>query len=396
MGFNRTMMKQLLFLITFTVLIYLGLSNLSQVIHFLQQVFSVLSPFLIGLCIAFILNAPLRLFETRLFAPLDRYPLWKKIRRPICIVLSVAVVFVLLLFVMLLVIPEISHTARTIAESAPGFIEKIHGILNEWGIVFSTEFLASLNINWETTLQSALKVLQTGIRDFANATGNFVTATVGVTSSIFNGVLNGILGLIFSLYVLGQKEKLTNQLKNLLYAYLPDRIAKRIISIGSLSNTTFSNFINGQFLEALIIGALCFLGMSIFRFPYALMISVLVGFTALIPVFGAFIGTAVGALLILMISPLQAVGFVIFIIVLQQLEGNLIYPYVVGSSVGLPGIWVMVAVTIGGSTMGILGMLLSVPVSSLAYHLLRESIHSHLKRKDPAKKQTAVSDKSDS
>ena len=208
-----------------------------------------------------------------------------------------------------------------------------------------------------------------------------LSSTVSVASSVIGGVVNFILAFTFSIYVVHQKERLGSQAKRLLYAYLPEARSDRIIEILSLSHKTFSNFITGQFTEAIILGALCFVGMSIFRFPYALMISVLVGFTALIPIVGAFIGTIVGALLIVTVSPIQALWFILFILVLQQIEGNLIYPRVVGTSVGLPGIWVLVAVTAGGSLYGIVGMLFSVPVSSVLYCLLRETVRRRVKER---------------
>ena len=203
------------------------------------------------------------------------------------------------------------------------------------------------------------------------------------------GFINVTIGLVFAIYFLAQKEKISSQVGNLIDAYLPEKIIRKIRDIASLSNKIFSNFVGGQCIEAIIIGFLCFLGMLILRLPYASTISVLVGFTALIPVFGAFIGTIIGAFLIFMISPLQALIFIIFILVLQQLEGNLIYPKVVGKSVGLPGIWVLVAVTVGASINGILGMLLSVPIVSIIYSIVATNVKYRLdeKNKDNKKAQ---------
>ena len=202
-----------------------------------------------------------------------------------------------------------------------------------------------------------------------NNSGKVIEATFGIASNVLNAFVNVFIGIVFAIYFLIDKEKISRQFNNIMKAYLPSKSCNKIIDIAKLSNRVFANFVSGQCLEAIIIGVLCFFGMIILRLPYAGAISVLVGFTALIPVFGAFIGTIVGAFLIFMVNPLQAVIFVIFIIVLQQLEGNLIYPHVVGKSVGLPGIWVLVAVTVGASINGILGMLLSVPLASIIYSL---------------------------
>ena len=205
---------------------------------------------------------------------------------------------------------------------------------------------------------------------------------MGAAMSILGGLLTAVLAAVFSVYILLQKEKLGAQCKKLLYAFLPQERAGQALSIAALSSRTFASFLSGQCLEAVILGCLFFIAMSVLRFPYALMISVLVGFTALIPLFGAFIGCAVGAFMILIIDPMRALWFVILFLVLQQIEGNLIYPKVVGGSVGLPSIWVLVAVTIGGSTMGIAGMLLFIPLCSVLYALLRRTVYERLQKKE--------------
>ena len=182
------------------------------------------------------------------------------------------------------------------------------------------------------------------------------------------------MGVIFAVYMLMQKEKLTSQLKRLVRAYLPEEKAQKLLYVGHITNDTFKKFFGGQFIEAILLGVLCFIGMTIFGMPYALTISVLVGVTALIPVFGAFFGTAIGAILILAVNPMQAFWFVVYIIVLQQIDGNFIYPKIVGDSVGLPGIWVMLAVLVGGNSLGIIGMLIGVPIASVAYKLIKEYV----------------------
>ncbi|HIZ56943.1 MAG TPA: AI-2E family transporter, partial [Firmicutes bacterium] len=250
----------------------------------------------------------------------------------------------------------------------------IQELLLTLGLSADTLSLSNIQIDWAKLAESVSDFLQYG-------STNLFHTTVGITTSIFSGFFNLILGSVFSIYLLLQKERLCLQAKKLLFAYLPEQRVHTILRIGSLSNKTFSGFVTGQVVEAAIIGILCFIGMKIFSMPYASMISCLVGLTALIPIFGAFIGTAIGAFLILMDNPMQAVWFILFIIILQQVEGNLIYPKVVGKSVGLPGIWVLTAITIGGSTFGIAGMLFSVPLCSVLYCMLKESVAKRLKNK---------------
>ena len=215
-----------------------------------------------------------------------------------------------------------------------------------------------------------------------NGAGNVLSTTVNVAASIFNGVVTAFLAIVFSFYLLTNKEKLGSQIKQLLYAVLKEEHADYIIRVGRMANKTFANFLSGQCVEAVILGSLFFVSMSILQFPYALMISVLIGFTALIPVFGAFIGCAVGAFLILLVSPIRAFWFIVLFLCLQQFEGNVIYPKVVGTSIGLPGIWVLAAVTIGGGVGGLVGVLLSVPVASVLYALLRRDVHKRLACKE--------------
>ena len=377
MDLNRNTIKKILLIIAFGIVLFLGLQNLGTVLGVAGSVFKLITPFIFGGCLAFIMNVPLKLIENKLFAPLNRRSnkVWEKCRRPLCVLLTFLLLAGLLWLVIFLIVPELVRTVIALAEVAPAFFDEAGKWLIEVAERFhiSTDFINSYNfdkINWEQIIPTALSFLQNG------AIGLIHTA-----SSLVSGIFNLVLGIAFSFYILFQKEKLSGQLRRLCYAAFPEDKVDYALKIGKLSNRIFSNFITGQFTEAIIIGLLCFVGMLIFRMPYAAMISVLVGFTALIPVFGAFIGTAVGAFLILMVDPIKAIWFVVFIIVLQQLEGNLIYPRVVGTSVGLPGIWVLVAVTIGGSLLGVAGMLLFVPLSSVLYCLIREGVVRRLKQK---------------
>ncbi len=382
MDLNRSNIKKIIGIIAFSIVLFLGLQNLHLVMEGLGMLYGILLPLITGLCIAFILNVPLRLFEERAFAFLNRknFKVWNAIRRPVCIVLTLVVAFGIVMFVLLLIIPELKNTIELLVGNMPQYAQN----LEYWSMNVMERFgmggvdLSAIEIDWDKITSMVTDFLK-------NWSGDFLNTTVGVTTSIFSGVYNFIIGLIFSIYVLLQKETLSRQIQRLLHAFLPRRPVDRFVEICHLSNRIFSNFVSGQFLEAIIIGVLCFIGMKLFRFPYASMISVLVGFTALIPMFGAFIGTAIGAFLILMISPMKALWFIVFIIVLQQLEGNIIYPRVVGSSIGLPGIWVLVAVILGTALFGVMGLLLGVPTCSVIYCLLREAVH---KRMDGDTKET--------
>ena len=225
------------------------------------------------------------------------------------------------------------------------------------------------------------KLLDSVIAFFRNGAGNVLNSTVYAIGSIVNGVTTFVIAFVFACYILLQKEKLGVQVKKVMHAFLKEKWEKRCLKVCTLTSKTFSNFLTGQCLEALILGSMFFVAMSLFKMPYALLVGVLVAFTALIPIFGAFIGCVVGAFLILMVDPLQALFFVIMFLVLQQIEGNLIYPKVVGNSVGLPSIWVLAAVTIGGSLMGVVGMLIFIPLVSVVYTLFRESVYKRLEQK---------------
>ncbi len=375
MDLNRSNMKKIIGIIAVSIVLFLGLQNIHLVLEGLGAFYSILFPIIFGLCTAFILNVLLKLFEDKIFAFLNKKSgkVWRVLRRPVCLVLTLVVVTGIVMFVMFLIIPELKRTIELLVSNMPQYAQN----LEYWSMNMMERFglgnmqLSSIQIDWDRITNMVTDFLK-------NWSGDFLNTTVGVTTSIFSGVFNFIMGFIFSIYVLLQKETLARQFQRLMRAFLPRRPVDRFVEICHISNRIFSNFVSGQFLEAVIIGLLCFIGMKVFRFPYATMISVLVGFTALIPMFGAFIGTAIGAFLILMVSPMKALWFIVFIIVLQQLEGNIIYPRVVGTSIGLPGIWVLVAVLLGTSLFGVMGLLLGVPTCSVLYCLLREAVHKRL------------------
>lgn len=382
MNLDKSNMKKIMLLVALTVLLLWAMMNYTVVLMALGYIIGLCSPLLLGFCIAFVLNVILRTIEDKLFIFIDRRTgsrLWRGARRPLSIILSLGVVCGIIFFVINLVVPEVKNTATMLAEQVPGYVEKCAAWLSA---VAAENGMDSINFNEIMERYAELKDSVMGlVKNVFSESFGIINSAISTTISVFSGIFNGIMGVIFSIYILLRKETLSRQAKQILYAYTPKRFADEALYVGRLSNKMFTNFVTGQFMEAIIIGLLCFIGMSLLKFPYAPMISVLVGFTALIPVFGAFIGTGIGAFLILMVEPIQALWFILFIIVLQQLEGNLIYPHVVGSSVGLPGIWVMLAVLVGGDMGGIVGMLIGVPLASVLYSLIARGTHGRLARK---------------
>ena len=369
--FNKKTLKYTLLTIAFVFLLFLITTNPEKTIEIIKSTIKLFSPFLTGLCFAFIINTILVPLE-KLW---DRIPakkckkIKKKLKRPICLTVSTLVVIGVVFAIVFMLVPELINTVASLIKMLPDFIKNLDVWWNEKKIALENYNIVLPNLNFDIN-----RILEAGNSLITNYGEKFINTTVNITSIIISFIVNIILAVVFSIYLLSQKEQLGKQIKQVLFALFHKKDVEKIFDFASLSNQSFSKFVVGQLFEAVIIGLLCFIGMLIFRMPYAAIISILVGFTALIPVFGAFIGTIVGAFLILLVSPAKAFWFVIFIIILQQIEGNLIYPKVVGKSVGLPGIWVLVAVTVGGGACGILGMLFSVPVCSVLYVLLKEYI----------------------
>lgn len=374
MELNKRSVKRILLIITFTVLLIWGVYNHKQLGEILLGLYSLISPFVIGLCIAYIVNVLLRPVENLWMKLLNkRKGKWpEKLKRPLCLLLTILLVIGIILAIVLIIMPELRDSVASLIDMIPSYAEEVQ----RWWVSLST-FLDKYSIDlpeFDFKPDKLIDILKDGGTVLFNTTAS-------VAGSIVTAVMNFVIAFAFSIYILAQKETLKRQSMKVLTAVMKPEKLDKLLNLLRLANKTFTNFITGQLTEAVIIGALCFIGMTIFRMPYAPAISVLVGFTALIPVFGAFIGTAVGAFLILLVKPIQAVWFVIFIIVLQQFEGNLIYPKVVGKSVGLPGIWVLVAVTVGGNAMGVMGMLISVPLCSVLYAVSREAVNNKLKMK---------------
>ena len=362
--------KDIIIIISYIALVIFALVNFSKIFTFLGKVISIFSPFLLGIILAFVLNVLNNFIEKKIFGKIKPSKVWNKVKRPLCITLSLILVFLTIFFVMNLLIPQLKNSASLFTDTLPAYKEDIIGILNKFDVDESTvnkvgEYLDNFG-----------KVITDYIKGNSK---DVITVTTEVATSVINIISKGIITLVFAIYMIAQKETLSRQINKVMRAYLKPKTINKINTVGTLANKTFSNFVTGQCLEALIFGSLVFVGMLIFRFPYASTIGVLLGFTALIPIFGAFIGTAIGFILIMMVSPVKAILFVVFIIVLQQIEGNLIYPRVVGKSIGLPGMWVLLSVTVGGSIGGILGMLIATPLCSLLYALFTKMVNDRLK-----------------
>lgn len=373
MDWNRSQIKQRLAVVCGGVAFFCALQNLPALAGALRWVLGVLGPFLVGGAIAFILNVPMRAIEARL----PRGKRWKPLRRPLALMLTLAAMTGVVTLAACVISPGIGDAVRSITSQLPAAIRRMEEQLAEleaWLPQLET-FAAGLEFDWKNLTEKAVTL----VRDWG---GGLVSSGGVLMAGVVSGVSTFVIGLIFSFYILLQKERLARQGRQVLYALLPESWADKTLEVLRLSGRTFSSFLSGQCVEAVILGALFVAAMTVFRMPYALLVGVLIALTALIPVVGAFIGCVVGALLIAVTNPWQAVGFVVLFLVIQQIEGNLIYPHVVGSSVGLPSIWVLAAVTLGGKLMGIAGMLFFIPLCSVVYALFRDFVKGRLREKN--------------
>lgn len=363
--------KDILFIISYVAIIIFALVNFDKIITAFNYVLNILSPFIVGVLLAFVLNVLIKFIETKIFGKIKKGKVWKKIKRPISITVSLILVGLIIYFVMNLLIPQLRNSVSLFTDTLPEYKEDIINILEKFDVEETT--VAKVG----EYLDNFTKVITDYIKGNSK---DVLSITTEVATSIISIVSKGIISIVFAIYIIAQKETLKRQVDKLMNAYLKPKVSNKIRDIAVMSNKTFSNFVTGQCLEAIIFGLLCFFGMLILRLPYASTISVVLGFTALIPVFGAIIGTILGAFLILMVSPVKAIIFVVFVIVLQQLEGNLIYPKIVGKSIGLPGMWVLFSVTIGASIAGIWGMLIATPLFSVLYSIFSKTVNDRINK----------------
>ena len=378
MNLNKENLKEIRGLIVFTVILLIALWNYSLILDVLGQGVGIVYPFLLGGAIAFVINVPMSFFEEKLFQNqmMKNKKVAQRLARPVSLIITLIVVVSVIGLVVFGVLPKLGDTFISIGKGIQSFMPKAQSWAEE---IFHNnkeikEWLDSLTLDWD-------KIINEVVKFFTSGASSVLGSTFVVARRIASGITTFVIAFVFACYILLQKEKLNIQIRKVMYAYMKEDLVKKVLDVCSLSYRTFSNFLTGQCLEAVILGTMFVICMGILQMPYAMLIGVLIAFTALIPIFGAFIGCVVGAFLILTVAPMKALVFVIMFLILQQIEGNLIYPRVVGSSVGLPSIWVLAAVSIGASLMGIVGMLVFIPIVSVLYALLRRDVYEHLEKK---------------
>lgn len=378
MEFSKEIIREIRRLIVFTAILFLCLWKHEVVFALLKGIFHVVFPFVLGGAIAFVLGVPMNYIENRLF-PEDkknRSGIMNKLARPMSLVIILVLLFGIIFAVLFLLLPQLCETFANLGDSAQEFLPKVQSWAED---MFRnneeiTELIGRVEFDWD-------KITDMVIRFLRNGASNMVGSTIIVVREIVSGMATFFIAFAFACYVLLQKERLKTQGKKILYAMIPKGKAEAVLEVLSLTYYTFSGFLTGQCLEAIILGGMFVLVMTVFRFPYALLVGIIIAFTALVPVFGAFIGCAVGVFLIFIVNPTKAILFIVLFLALQQIEGNFIYPHVVGNSVGLPSIWVLAAVSVGGTLMGVVGMLIFIPVASVTYALFREIIYLLLKKR---------------
>lgn len=326
-------------------------------------------PLTIGGVVAYLVNILMAAYE-RMYFPESKNTALAKSRRPVCMLLAFVTLIAIVVLIVGLILPQLGECVGIIINAFPGFMNEVIALAEELNL-FAPEVLQSLNaIDWRSQVGKVVELVTSGL-------GNVMDVVINAVSSLFSWIVTGLLSLIFSVYLLASKETLGTQIRRILNRYGSQRLVERIYYFVDILDDCFHRYIVGQCTEAVILGILCALGMAVLRLPYGVMIGALVAFTALIPVAGAYIGAGVGAFMILTVDPFQALIFIVFLVILQQLEGNLIYPRVVGSSMGLPGIWVLAAVTVGGGIAGVAGMLLGVPLAATAYRIIRDDVKKY-------------------
>ncbi len=371
---SRRIMRKIFAVILFAVALIFAMFNLEKLRDMSLRALGLVAPFLVGIAVAFVLNVLVKLYEEKVFARLVKKPgrIWSRMQRGVSIFLAFVTVCVIITCIILYVIPELVASVQMFTDRAPEYVvdfsTRLTVLLEEMGI--TQDQLNQIQIDWNAVLSQVSKY-----------TGDVMASVLSVFMNLTSGVITGVLSLIFSVYMLAGKEKLLRNLKRVLFAYQPEERAEKIVEIASLSNKIFTGFVTGQLIEAVILGVLCYIGMSIFGFAYPPLISTLVGITAIIPILGAYLGAGIGSFLLLLIDPMQCFWFLLFIVILQQLEGNIIYPRVVGTSIGLPGLWVLLAIVVCGDLFGVAGILLGVPAASVLYTLLRVNTEHRLRQK---------------
>lgn len=373
MDFTKQQIKTIMRIIFSAILFYFLLKEFRIVLDGLGFLWDVFSVFIVGGAMAFIINVPMRAIEKHY---LSRFKNIDKIKRPMAFIFTLILVTVVIYLVMFIVVPELVATLQMVVLQLQDIYDRLPQIVADIAakLNLTEEMVKSIQIEWSHISEAVIKAVQ-------SVAGGIITSSTNIIAGVVNAITQFILAFIFCIYILFSKEKLARGCKKIFYAVFKEDRADDIISVFHLTSRTFSKFLSGQCLEAVILGTMFIIAMTIFRMPYALLVGVLIMVTALIPIVGAFIGCIVGAFLILMINPMQAVWFVVMFLIIQQIEGNVIYPKVVGNSVGLPPILVFAAVIIGGDLMGIAGMLIFIPLTSVCYTIIKAVIEIKLDKK---------------
>ncbi len=363
---DRITMKQVLFVIAYTIGLIWIILHMNQVLECIRIVLDLLKPFIYGVVMAFLFHLPLQYFLKKL--P-DSTGKWKQ---PLAVILSLILIIGVITFVISIVVPQVVDSIVTLANAFPGYIDSFQDWIN--AMIEHQRVPMDILESIEQYAGEIEKALMTVVK-------NGLPQIVSMASGFASGVANFFMAIVIAVYLTVSKDRLKRQLKTILYAFLPKSGYDYVLKIGTLANETFTNFVSGQVMEAIIIGVLCFIGCTIFRFPYAPIVSVIIGCTNFIPIFGAIFGVGISALLVAFVNPIQGVFFVVFGTVLQQIESNLIYPKVVGNTVGLSGLWVLFAISIGGGLFGFKGMILGLPVFSIIYVLIKEETYRRVNLK---------------
>lgn len=382
MKLDRRTVRTILLIITFAVALYTAAQNLGALYGAVRTVWDVFNVIITGLALAFVLNVPLKLFENRLFYGMseDRRALVRRLRRPLSIICALLITLGVVVILFAVLLPRLIDTVAVVAESLPAYIEQfvawVEGLLARFN--FESGDLFNLSIDWS----AAVEQFFSGLTD---RMGDIIGTATNVGTSVVGALVDGLFSLVIAVYVLAEKEQICAFARRVITNFLPERASGGLVTIANMASETFTNFIAGQLMDSLILGVLCYIGMKIFHFPHAEVISVVIGVTSLVPLVGSFIGEIIGAFLILITSPLKALLFMVFILCLQQVEGSFIYPKVVGKSVGLPGVAVFSAVLVGGNIAGVTGALLGAPICAMFYAILQQALASREARRAAGK-----------
>lgn len=368
--------KNYFLLITYAIVLAYVFLNLDTVWNVVVTIIDLIKPFIIGICIAFVINIPMKFFEEKVVGKLTKEK--SKLKRPLSLIITIVVLVGLIIGLMTFVIPQLAESCSTLVKNVPEYMDSLEKFMDK--NINSKELLSSDVI--EEIYSKILSMGQNIIKIIGQVAGTIVSHALDITVGVTSTIINIVMAFIVSIYILLSKEKLSNQIKKILYAYMKKENVIKFLKVSKIANIKFTNFVRSQVIEACILGLLCFIGMKICSMPYALLISTIIGVTALVPIFGAFVGAILSGFIVLMVSPIKVILFAIIFVVIQQIEGNLIYPFVVGNSIGLSALWVLFAITVGGNAFGVVGMLIGVPLFGVLYTLISITTNKRLEKRN--------------